>query len=601
MIAAEAVITKKKLKIKFGTQRIEVVAAARSCEYGQQVTVVENWHHKTSGNESKQLEMSKSHPSSDSKRMFASASSKERPLMLAGNKREAQDVIEGPKDKRRKMDRGLTHQCSILLKSLMAHPAGWVFNQPVDPVKLNIPDYFSIISKPMDLGTIKTKLNKNMYYGTEEFVADVRLTFSNAMLYNPPENNVHKMAEELNDLFLMKWKSLEDKWTHERPKAGMGKVVSGKMMEVNDTVHNSPKTPPLHNSLSSKKSKTGEERAVRNPSYTRDTEVERPRPLQSCSNRTAGKHLQKGTDGGGRRACGIANKPPLSPVACKKCGKCDSTTCRCNLPSDSTHASSSDITSERSLGGDHRACSADASKLDCQAKSTSTSQTSKSDPDPDSDGAVSALDDGNLCPSSQLTPPATDSASAEDWTASFLGAQMSPKKALRAAMLKSRFADTILKAQQRTLLDHGDKADPVKLQLEKERLERRQREEKARIEAQIQAAEAASRMKAEIELKRQREKEREAARIALQKMERTVEIEHNLEILKELEMLTGFCLSPHLLEGDKGSAMSKRAFKGPNYENPLERIGLFMKNDYLGDDDEEILNLNGDGEEGEIF
>lgn len=29
------------------------------------------------------------------------------------------------------------------------------------------------------------------------------------------------------------------------------------------------------------------------------------------------------------------------------------------------------------------------------------------------EGAVSALDDGNLCPSSQLTPPATDSASAE--------------------------------------------------------------------------------------------------------------------------------------------------------------------------------------------
>ncbi|KAI6693684.1 hypothetical protein NL676_021394, partial [Syzygium grande] len=59
---------------------------------------------------------------------------------------------------------------------------------------------------------------------------------------------------------------------------------------------------------------------------------------------------------------------------------------------------------------------------------------------------------------------------------------MSPKKALRAAMLNSRFADTILKAQQKTLLDHAcillvcDKADPVKMQQEKERLERRQRE-----------------------------------------------------------------------------------------------------------------------------
>lgn len=32
--------------------------------------------------------------------------------------------------------------------------------------------------------------------------------------------------------------------------------------------------------------------------------------------------------------------------------------------------------------------------------------------------------------------------------------QLSPKKALRAAILKSRFASTILKAQHKTLLDH---------------------------------------------------------------------------------------------------------------------------------------------------
>ena len=40
------------------------------------------------------------------------------------------------------------------------------------------------------------------------------------------------------------------------------------------------------------------------------------------------------------------------------------------------------------------------------------------------------------------------------WSMPVLPVQLSPKKALRAAMLKSRFADTILKAQQKTLLDH---------------------------------------------------------------------------------------------------------------------------------------------------
>jgi len=32
---------------------------------------------------------------------------------------------------------------------------GWVFNEPVDPIKLGIPDYFQIIKHPMDLGTVK--------------------------------------------------------------------------------------------------------------------------------------------------------------------------------------------------------------------------------------------------------------------------------------------------------------------------------------------------------------------------------------------------------------------------------------------------------------
>ncbi|TYI23412.1 hypothetical protein ES332_A06G163100v1 [Gossypium tomentosum] len=55
-------------------------------------------------------------------------------------------------------------------------------------------------------------------------------------------------------------------------------------------------------------------------------------------------------------------------------------------------------------------------------------------------------------------------------------------------------------------------------------------QKKAKIETQILVAEAAAKMKAEVKLKKQREREREAARIALQKMEKTVEIEKNLEI-----------------------------------------------------------------------
>jgi hypothetical protein len=42
--------------------------------------------------------------------------------------------------------------CKILLLVAMLFPCSWIFNSPVDPVELNLPDYYSIIRKPMDLG-----------------------------------------------------------------------------------------------------------------------------------------------------------------------------------------------------------------------------------------------------------------------------------------------------------------------------------------------------------------------------------------------------------------------------------------------------------------
>ncbi|XWS66195.1 hypothetical protein CRYUN_Cryun05aG0179000 [Craigia yunnanensis] len=97
--------------------------------------------------------------------------------------------VTGPQRKRRKLDR-VTQQCSSLLKTLMKHPySARVFNQPLNRIALK--------KNPMDLSKIKSKLEKNTYLGIEEFVADIKLMFSNAMLCNPPSNNVHKMAEQV--------------------------------------------------------------------------------------------------------------------------------------------------------------------------------------------------------------------------------------------------------------------------------------------------------------------------------------------------------------------------------------------------------------------
>ncbi|CAA6673165.1 unnamed protein product [Spirodela intermedia] len=102
------------------------------------------------------------------------------------------------------------------------------------------------------------------------------------------------------------------------------------------------------------------------------------------------------------------------------------------------------------------------------------------------------------------------------------------KTSLRAALLKRRFADTILRAQEKIVLHKCERGDPEKLQRELKDLKRKQGEERRRINAQAKAVER---------VLKQRERERKAARLKIQKMEKTVEIDDCYEIWEDLKML----------------------------------------------------------------
>ncbi len=76
-----------------------------------------------------------------------------------------------------------------------------MFAKPVDPDVLGIQNYFDIIEHPMDLGTVKKRLEGGLYENENSAIADVMLTFDNAMLYNEEGSIVHEMAKTLKDKF----------------------------------------------------------------------------------------------------------------------------------------------------------------------------------------------------------------------------------------------------------------------------------------------------------------------------------------------------------------------------------------------------------------
>ena len=101
--------------------------------------------------------------------------------------------------------------CKSVLNAIFRHKFSFPFNVPVDPVALNIPDYFNVIKNPMDFGTVKEKLHGGKYQDIGEFRADCELVFSNACTYNHPGSDVYIMATTIQDLFNKKMKPIEDR------------------------------------------------------------------------------------------------------------------------------------------------------------------------------------------------------------------------------------------------------------------------------------------------------------------------------------------------------------------------------------------------------
>merc|ERR1719447_2198460 len=106
--------------------------------------------------------------------------------------------------------------CNEIIKEMFSkkHSAyAWPFYKPVDTEQLDLHDYKQVIKKPMDLGTVKTKMESREYRSPAEFAIDMRLIFTNCYKYNPPDHDVVAMARKLQDVFEMKYARIPDEVT----------------------------------------------------------------------------------------------------------------------------------------------------------------------------------------------------------------------------------------------------------------------------------------------------------------------------------------------------------------------------------------------------
>jgi len=129
-----------------------------------------------------------------------------------------------PKPKKKEVQlEGPMKECLALLNFLKKHQYAYVFNKPVDTK--TVVDYLTIIKTPMDLGTITNHIESGRYRTPEEFAGDVRLTFSNALVYNPPQSDIAIMAQSLSNTFEKKFAAMKQEGkipASNAPVEGMG-------------------------------------------------------------------------------------------------------------------------------------------------------------------------------------------------------------------------------------------------------------------------------------------------------------------------------------------------------------------------------------------
>ena len=68
------------------------------------------------------------------------------------------------------------------------------FLDPVDWKALGIPDYPTIIKRPMDLGTVMRRLESNEYDSVANLSEEINLVWNNAMTYNMDDSWIHQSA-----------------------------------------------------------------------------------------------------------------------------------------------------------------------------------------------------------------------------------------------------------------------------------------------------------------------------------------------------------------------------------------------------------------------
>ncbi|KAL9559315.1 hypothetical protein MBANPS3_000489 [Mucor bainieri] len=204
------------------------------------------------------------------------------------SKQQQQNTLPSPPTHQHTMTSEQHKYCTAIIRNLKRHRDATPFLKPVDYIQLNVPDYPTIITQPMDLQLVEKKLTGSEYTTVDDFISDVRLIFYNCFKYNGPEAMISVLCQNVESAFEKSLRQMPPSSTPSTPKLSTPKSESPVKKEPSPPLsqHNSPPPPPLTSRVSEES--TRPKREIHCPSkdypetFTTQKKLSNNSPMKYC-------------------------------------------------------------------------------------------------------------------------------------------------------------------------------------------------------------------------------------------------------------------------------------------------------------------------------
>ena len=122
---------------------------------------------------------------------------------------------------------------NLMLSQLTSNVLSTPFRFPVDPYEDGVFDYYDIVKNPIDLQTMRLRLERGKYKTKDEFYNDLELVVSNSRLYHRNNPDFLMITKRFENLCVKVRRNIDPKRKKPARQVSHGQIKQAKVKKSN--------------------------------------------------------------------------------------------------------------------------------------------------------------------------------------------------------------------------------------------------------------------------------------------------------------------------------------------------------------------------------